>query len=83
MNNFLAAGNFYGVIPYEGRYDALLPTAFSFNKTNGNFKVTENIPMVDGEVRDAKWINYAGGRKVLIVARNNQPLIFLKPNDEQ
>ena len=23
-----AAGNFYGVIPYEGRYDALLPTVF-------------------------------------------------------
>ena len=28
---FLAAGNFYGVTPYEGRYDALLPGFFSFN----------------------------------------------------
>ena len=29
---FIAGGNFYGVLPYEGRYDALLPTEFSFNK---------------------------------------------------
>jgi len=29
---YLAAGNFYGVLPYEGRYDALVPTIFSFDK---------------------------------------------------
>ena len=32
--NFIAGGNFYGTIPYEGRYDALLPAKFSFD--NGN-----------------------------------------------
>ena len=28
QDSYMAAGNFYGVIPYEGRYDALQPTYF-------------------------------------------------------
>ncbi len=75
---FLAAGNFYGVTPYEGRYDALLPTIFSFNKGRPVFNQQLNLPTVDGEVRDAKWLNYAGGNKLLVLARNNNTLIFLK-----
>ena len=75
---FLASGNFYGVIPYEGRYDALLPTLFSYNKSAGGFQTVSNIPSVEGEVRDTKWINYAGGKQVLVVARNNERLIFLQ-----
>jgi len=75
---FLASGNFYGVIPYEGRYDALLPTMFSYNKLAGGFQTVSNIPSVKGEVRDAKWIKYAGGKQVLVVARNNERLIFLQ-----
>lgn len=75
---FLASGNFYGVIPYEGRYDALLPTMFSYNKSAGGFQTVSNIPSVEGEVRDTKWINYAGGKQVLVVARNNKGLIFLQ-----
>ena len=27
-NTYMAAGNFYGVLPYEGRYDAMIPTFF-------------------------------------------------------
>jgi len=78
--NFLASGNFYGVIPYEGEYDALLPTIFSYNKNLQNFETTGNIPTVDGEIRDAKWINFAGGQKVLVLARNNNSLLFFKQN---
>lgn len=77
--SLLAGGNFYGVIPYEGRYDALLPTVFDYNKPANNFQVSNNFPQIIGEIRDAKWINYAGGKKVLIVARNNSPLTFMKP----
>ncbi len=29
-NTFFAAGNFYGVTPFEGRYDALNPTLFGY-----------------------------------------------------
>lgn len=78
QNKFLASGNFYGVIPYEGQYDALLPTAFSFDKTNNSFAVNQNILSVDGEARDAKWLNYAGGKKILVFARNDNSLLFFK-----
>jgi enediyne biosynthesis protein E4 len=80
--SYMAAGNFYGVIPYEGRYDALQPTFFSFNKSNNELQYDSQLASVTGETRDAKWINYAGGGKVLIIARNNQSLIFLKPTNQ-
>lgn len=75
--NFIAGGNFYGVIPYEGRYDALLPTQFSANGTAVNHIMTD----FEGEIRDIKWINIAGGNKILALARNNNGIIFLKPNN--
>lgn len=77
-SSFFAGGNFYGVIPYEGRYDALLPSVFSFDKQKNSFSVA-GLPGIAGEVRDAKWINYTGGAKVLVVARNNRELLFLTP----
>ena len=76
-DGYIAAGNFYGVIPFEGRYDALLPTGFYFDKTKESFVTKFSMEGVDGEARDAKWINYKDG-KVLVIARNNQSLIFLK-----
>jgi hypothetical protein len=82
-NDYLAAGNFYNVIPYEGRYDALQPTFFSYNKEQGALQYDSELASVTGQARDAKWINYAGGGKILIIARNNQPLIFLKPTNGQ
>lgn len=82
-NNFLASGNFYGVIPYEGRYDALPPTTFVFNKQNNGFESGTCLPILHGEVRDAKWINSVGGEKVLVVARNNMPLLFFKKTRNQ
>lgn len=79
--SYLAAGNFYGVMPYEGRYDALLPTIFSFDKQSSKFKLVSGLPDIGSEVRDAKWINGPGNSKVLILARNNDALVFLKANN--
>ena len=76
---YLAAGNFYGVIPYEGRYDALYPTIFSVDKNGSYSNRLLFLPDISGEVRDAKWLNTGGGHKILVVARNNNSLIFLKP----
>jgi len=73
---YVAGGNFYGVVPHEGRYDALHPSLFSFNDTATALYGT--MPAINGEVRDMKWINTTGGNKLLVVARNNQPLLFLK-----
>jgi len=76
---FLAGGNFYGVTPYEGRYDALQPTIISFNKTRSAFSSQMALRDFSGEIRDAKWIQLADKSKVLIIARNNLELSFLKP----
>jgi enediyne biosynthesis protein E4 len=77
-NSYMAAGNFYGVIPYEGRYDALQPGFFSYNKNNRAIQYNGALASLRGEARDAKWINYTGGSKVLVIANNDQPLTFLK-----
>lgn len=74
-----AAGNFYGVTPYEGRYDALNPSFFTYDTRSTQLHYLSGLSAINGECRDAKWINYAGGGKVLIVAVNDGPLIFLKP----
>jgi len=76
--NYLAAGNFYGVLPYEGRYDALCPTIFSYNTHQSQFNQPSILPEVSGEIRDMKWINTAGNNKVLIMAKNNDSLLFYK-----
>ena len=74
---WLAGGNFYGVMPYEGRYDALFPSAFSFNHKRPRY--IADLPAINGEIRDMKWVNGPAGRKILIIARNNDSLVFLEP----
>jgi len=72
---WLAGGNFYGVTPYEGRYDALYPSVFSWN--SGATHVQQSLPFIQGEIRDLKVLKTSTG-EVWVVARNNQPLLFLK-----
>ena len=79
--SFLAAGNFYGTIPFEGRYDALHPTLFAFDKKQQKFVVQSTIPYVYGETRDLQWLNLSGGKKALLLARNNAPLQFFRKNN--
>ncbi|MGE5519567.1 MAG: VCBS repeat-containing protein [Candidatus Dadabacteria bacterium] len=77
-SSYLAGGNFYGVTPYEGRYDALLPTVLSFDKRTTSFHYQTGLPSFDGEIRDEKWLNYGPGGKVLVIARNNRELSFFR-----
>ncbi len=81
-HDLMAVGNFYGTIPYEGRYDALLPTCFQFESVTTGFRKTYTVDGVDGEQRDARWINYAGNKKVLVLATNHNGLTFLKKNEK-
>jgi len=76
--SYMAVGNFYGVIPYEGRYDALRPSQFSFDKQTNNFKYCYMMPEIMGDFRDIQWLNTASNNKVIIMARNNESLVFLK-----
>ncbi|HET9278868.1 MAG TPA: VCBS repeat-containing protein, partial [Flavitalea sp.] len=71
--NWFAGGNFYGVLPYEGQYDASSFMGFQLADSKiTNTKVLE----IKGEVRDMKWIRTASKGDVLIVARNNDSLLF-------
>jgi hypothetical protein len=76
---WLAAGNFYGVQPFEGRYDALNPSVFRFDKRRDTVVFESALPSVEGECRDAKWVSVKGGGRLLVLARNNAGLVFLKP----
>jgi len=72
-HQWVAAGNFYGVQPYEGRYDALNPTLFTYDK---KFHITVPVTQQPGEWRDAKLLRTPAGH-LLILARNNAPLLAL------
>lgn len=73
-----AGGNFYGVVPYEGRYDGLLVSNYRFGNEAGDAAFAGSMPSISGEVRDAKWITVKN-EKMMLLARNNLPLILLKP----
>jgi hypothetical protein len=71
--DILTAGNFYGVLPYEGRYDAGYGTLI-LNENNTVFKMPSTLQtgfMADGEVRDIRLIKSIQGKKMIAVARNN------------
>lgn len=75
---YLAGGNYFDVIPYEGRYDAQPLALFSFGKNN-IVKVIpqQNLSSIEGQVRDIKWITSSNG-KTLLVARNNEALLLFR-----
>ena len=70
---YLAGGNFFDVIPYEGRYDAQALALF----TSDHYIPQPLLSAVRGQVRDVKWLR-RGSDSVLVVARNNEGLVGLK-----
>lgn len=67
---FFAAGNFYEVSPYEGRYDALMPVRFSF--VNGK-AVMKDCLLQSGQVRKLNTIA-SKQQDLLLLSLNNGPL---------
>ena len=74
---YMAVGNFYGVQPYEGRYDAMNPTLMRYNSQAGNFRYEAQLPDGGGEWRDAKWVKTINGHRILALCGNGMPLRFL------
>ena len=77
--DIITAGNFYGGPPYEGRYDAGYGTLLlgaGVSRFNALSPFQSGF-MITGEVRDIKKIKLANGRECLIIARNNDGLVFL------
>lgn len=76
---FVSGGNFFDVIPYEGRYDGQPAALFEMdNKNTGRYIPQPGLSGIKGQVRDLKWIHTRAFGDILAVARNNQPLIFLR-----
>ena len=78
----LTAGNFYEVTIERGRYDADYGTLLK-NTGNGFTTVpnTQSDIYLQGQVRDLEMINYRG-QPVIIVARNNDTLLFINTSDD-
>jgi len=78
----LAGGNFWGVMPYEGRYDADYGDVLLLDK-NKSLKAISPVSsgfLLRGEVRDIKTIKTATG-VIYAVAFNNQQIRFFKANN--
>jgi hypothetical protein len=75
----LAGGNFSGVLPYEGNYDADFGDVLQIDKQRNTKFISPVSPgfLIRGEVRDIKAIETANG-VIYAVAFNNNEIRFFK-----
>jgi hypothetical protein len=78
--DLLVGGNFYGVTPILGRYDASYGLMLR-GKGDGHFEpvdMEKSGVTIEGEVRRIKSIRGAKGARLIAVARNNDKLEILR-----
>ncbi|MDP3775151.1 MAG: FG-GAP-like repeat-containing protein, partial [Gemmatimonadales bacterium] len=79
--DLLVAGNFYGVTPVRGRYDASYGLVLRGTGA-GRFESVDleaSGLVIEGQVRDLKALRSAGGDRLVVVARNDDALQILRP----
>jgi hypothetical protein len=78
--DLLVGGNFYGVPPILGRYDASYGLILRGDGKGGFTPVDmeESNLVIDGEVRDIKSLRGANGQRLIVVARNNDMVMVLR-----
>lgn len=79
--DLLVAGNFYGVTPVRGRYDASYGLLLRGNG-EGRFQsvdMSASNLLIEGQVREMKLLRRAGGERLIVVARNGDKLQILRP----
>ena len=78
--DLLVGGNFFGVTPALGRYDASYGLMLRGDGT-GHFTAVDmeqsNLT-IDGEIRDMKVLRGARDQRLIAVARNNDRLLVLR-----
>ncbi len=77
--DLLVAGNYYGVPPVLGRYDASYGLLLK-GAGDGRFTamdMEQSGLMIDGQVRHMVSVTLAGGRRGIVVARNNDRVELL------
>jgi hypothetical protein len=79
--DLLLGGNFFGVTPVRGRYDASRGLLLR-GAGNGRFVPVEmersNLDL-EGQVRSMALLRRAGGDRLIVVARNDDKLAFIRP----
>jgi hypothetical protein len=79
--DLLLAGNFHGVTPVRGWYDASYGVLLRGDGA-GRFEAVDmqasNL-VIEGQVREVKPLRRAGGGRLIVVARNNDTLRILQP----
>ena len=80
--DLLVAGNFYGVTPVFGRYDASygLMMRGSADRRLVPVEMDESNLAIEGQVRHLKMLKGANGERLIAVARNNDKLEILRVN---
>ena len=79
--DLVVAGNFSGVTPVRGRYDASYGLLLRGDGLGGFASVdleASNL-VIDGEVRDMALVQLADGGRLIVVARNDDALQMLRP----
>lgn len=78
--DLIVAGNFFGVTPVRGRYDASYGLLLS-GLGDGAWRsvdMTASGLAIEGQVRRMAFLTRASGDRVIVVARNNDRLLFLQ-----
>jgi hypothetical protein len=80
--DLLVGGNFYGVTPVFGRYDASygLMLRGSGDGRLVPVDIEDSKLVIDGQVRDLKALRGPNGERLIAVARNNDKLEILRVN---
>jgi hypothetical protein len=79
--DLLAAGNFHGVTPVQGRYDASYGLLLRGDGA-GQFEAVDlesSHLLIEGQVRHMALLRRANGEHVILVARNGDRLQILRP----
>jgi enediyne biosynthesis protein E4 len=78
--DLLLAGNFYGLPPVLGRYDASIGTLLRATGTRRfeSMDPSRSGLVLEGQVKHIRALRQAGGRQLIVVARNNEPVQVLR-----
>jgi enediyne biosynthesis protein E4 len=75
IKDLFMAGNFYGLKPQAGRFDASYGVTLLGGKNGFSYmRPSESGLFINGEVRDIKRVKRASGGYYILVGVNNQPL---------
>jgi len=80
--DLLVAGNFYGVTPVFGRYDASYGLMMR-GSADGRLvpvNMEESNLVIEGQVRHLKMLKGPNGERLIVVARNNDTVEILRVN---